>query len=243
VALGFAAPADEQNPNWAMLQGQYVMASVELGQYAGLANVIDDTIARCPSEARTFVDAAKTFHDLNRGTWSPREIAGGRQGTFAAAAMVLNAAYCTDNAETIEAALNQARAVMQAQMPLNRNIVARGERVLKAMRGKLPPTLEEAAGRSIASEFAAATFNAQLLRLAGDKRAAAHIQQAQRCLDTFPAEQTPNPFQLGLHLRNAIAGIEPDTRDKPLRTLRERASEICRQRIRAGHGLLAAIQN
>jgi hypothetical protein len=241
IALSFARPADRTSGPWSMLQGQRVMASVELGEYAGLAQDIEDALVHCPVDQRQLADAAKTFHHLNRGLWTAQELAGGRPTTFAAAAMVLNAAYCTDDPEVIEAALNRARAIMQAQMPLNRSIVARGERVLQALRGKLRVTPETPASRGPASDFTAAVYNTQLLRLSRDKRTFEHMQLAQRSLDSLPADQSPNPFQLALHLRNVLTGIDPTTRYAQHRALRERAESLRAERIAGGHGLLAQV--
>jgi hypothetical protein len=243
VALGFATPGDEGSEGWVMLHGQHAMACVELGEFDGVSAALDHAISRCPPRQRPLIDAAKYFHDLNRGTWTARELAGGSPNSFAATAMLLNAAYCTDDAELVEAALRAAREVMQAQMPLNRFIIARAERVLKTMRGaKLPQeALDAFTGRGMTAEFAAAVPRAQLLRLANDKRAAAEMLHAQACLDQCPADRTPNPFHVGLHIRNVLAGIPADTGNRQLARLRARAAEVRDQRIKAGHGLLAIV--
>jgi hypothetical protein len=241
VALGFAQHCDEGSEGWVMLQGQHAMACVELGEYDGVSAALDVAVSCCPPRQRPLIDAAKYFHDLNRGIWTARELAGGRPNSFAATAMLLNAAYCTDDAELVEQALHGAREVMQAQMPLNRFIVARAERVLKTMRGaKIPHgALEAFTGRGPTSEFTAAVPRAQLLRLARDRRAPAEMLHAQACLDQYPADRTPNPFHVGLHIRNVLASVPTDTRDARLHALRVRVTEIAAARVVVGHGLLA----
>jgi hypothetical protein len=156
--------------------------------------------------------------------------------------MLLNVCYITEDETIIERALRQAKTLMNPQVLLFRYHIERAEDVLSVMRGKPPPetTIEERliGPRDGEMIFDAAVNRAHVLRLAGDPRAPDMMLHAARKLDEYSGERTPLPVMVALHLKNVLAGIPKNTRNRKHRALREKAEAICRERIQRGFGLL-----
>ena len=242
IASCYASEADRLKLGYINLLSHEVVVRVDLADFDHLGEAVEHLVAFRNPEVRPHVDTAKLYYNLHRGVWLPGELAGAPPASFPAAAMLLNTCYVTDDEDVIERAMKQAKALMNPQVLLNRYHVGRAEDVLNAMRGKPLPdkTIEERlVGRRYEQlNFGAAVNRAHVFRLHDDKRAPELMLQAQAKLEEYDDDRTPLPVMVALHLKNVLAGIPKTTRSRKLKTLREKAERLLRERIELGFGLL-----
>lgn len=242
LASCYATDEDRTKPAYLRLLSQEVVVRVDLADFRQLGDAVEHLVEHSDEDTRLHANAAKLYYNLHHGVWHPGELAGAPPVSFSAAAMLLNVCYVTDDEETIERALKQAKTLFNPQIVLHRYHVGRAEDVLNALRGKGLPKQsveERVAGRKAESyTFASAANRAHLLRLVGDSRAPEFMLKTQERLEEYSSEQTPLPVMIAMHVKNVLAGIPPGTRSRKLKTLREKAERMCRERIEQGFGLL-----
>ncbi|MCB9932011.1 MAG: hypothetical protein H6841_01160 [Planctomycetes bacterium] len=246
IAVSYARQDERHSPDCIRLLSQDVYVATDLGEFAGMPEIIEFCLQYSSGQARLYAETARLYYSLHRGIWQPSELLGSGTGAFAGAAMLMNTCFVTDDAELIQRALQHARSLMNPQLVLARFHVERAESVLDAMRGKPIPELtieERVGGRQQGSlGFAAAVNRAHLLRLAKDRRAPAMMLHAQARLDEYPPDLTPLPVMIALHLRNVLHGIPGNPRNAAHRELRQKAERLCARRLEQGFGLLRLVQ-
>ncbi|MCB9895839.1 MAG: helix-turn-helix transcriptional regulator [Planctomycetes bacterium] len=246
IALAHAGPDDVHTPEYTLLRLSLARADIELGEMDDVPAALELATDTLNPEEFVALQAVKYYYLLHRGILGARELAASEPKTFAAAASVLTVATLTEDIEVVALALKQARSLMNPQMPLNRRHIDRAELVLKALRGKpigASEFLDPEFGRDPCLNFSVCVTSALLLRLTGDRRASARIQQCQEFLEAFPPARIANPSTIAQHLRNVLSGIPRDTRSPRLAEIRRKAQVLRKQRIARGFGLLRTIQD
>lgn len=241
---------DSKSVGLSILMYQEVMSSIELGTFDGLAELLSNANKLAPAGRRDYVDIGKLYYLVYSGVLQPAEIAGVRQENFPAAGFIMNIAGWTEDPKLLEAALDAARAVMNTQMPLNVHQVQVGEQLLALLNGRRPPaaTINRwytgAKSRADAwHSFTYTALDAQLLRLAGDARARELYHTAERQWSLRPPERTVLPIATARHIRNVLAGIDPESRNKRDLALRRAVAERCRALIASGFGMYRQLEH
>lgn len=241
---------DRRRVGMTILMYQEIMSSIELGQFEGLAELFNNASKFAPAGRTDFADIGKLYYLVYSGVLKPTEVAGVMQENFPAAGFIMNIAGWSESANLLERALAVARGVMNTQMPLNVHQVQVGEQLLALLNSRRPPraTLNRWYTDGIArgeswEAFTYTALNAQLLRLAGDRRSKELCHLAEKQWSRRPPERTVLPIAMARHIRNVLTDIDPSTRNKQDLALRSKIAARCRDLTSAGFGLYRQIEH